>query len=174
MKANAKRKIRRTISLFTLVFLIIIALALNVSAAIQCNATVTVGAHLNITYNSSDGTWTTVYAKINVSSSSTANSTASFVANVSNTSNPRHINLTLGSDLVIEDSNVYSVTGICYGTRSGISEDSGENQSAITSATGVTIDRTAPTAPTSVQPGSVTQTNKTLSFLATVTGTDTT
>lgn len=104
------------------------------------------------------------FITIRCSSPSTANSSTSNIYNISNSSATNfdlgYANFTFGSNLVLEDSNDYTCNAI-------------STNGTITSASvTATIDRTAPSAPTSIQfTNPVDDTN---TITATVTGTDTT
>ena len=155
--------------------IILIALALNANASIDCNAsipsTINVGTQLNATFNTSDvTTWTNIYGAFEAKSSLTANSSFSLIGNVSNTSNRNHINLTVG-DLgifIIEDANNYVFRVTCN------AQGGGENVTTSSEATGKTIDRgNIPSTPTTPNPSGK-QTSKSQTIWAAVNGANTT
>ena len=120
-------------------------------AAIDCNLTVPnpIGnrSQINASYNASVGSVGYSVAFF-ASSSSTRNSTALPFANATNTSRRVTTNLTFGNNIILEDSNDYSIYAICYHNSTGAGGAPEFTQS--TTTTGVTIDRTDPSAPSAI------------------------
>ena len=166
----------KTISLFSLMFVFSIALALSSYAVpFECNSSspTTIGASpINITYGGDmAATQSNITMGIYVYASATANSSSStFIRNVSNTSNLLHTNLTISTKDVLEDSSAYTIAPIAFNG----SNDNNANRVTCATQTIIILDRTAPTTPTSLQPGTLTQTNGTLDIVSTVNGANTT
>lgn len=106
---------------------------------------------------------------IRLSSASTANSSTSVLYNISNNTATNfdlgYANFTFSNELILEDANDYSAVAVSTGT--------GDSDGVTSSATTITVDRTAPTTPTGVGPtGDVD--SGTQSFTSTVQGENTT
>jgi len=148
---------KKILLIFPLVFLFSLFF---VHATISCNLTVPTvvnsGTALNVSYNISGAqSDVNVSVFIEARSASTRNSSYSFVANVTNTSNLRHTNFTFTTSLttlIIEDSNDYDFRATCYLNQSGVSTIGGTADTVTTSSTlsDRTIDRTTPTVPASI------------------------
>lgn len=135
-----------TILLFMMVFGVF-----SVYAGIDCNLTVPnpIGnlSQINASYNTSVGSVGYSVAFF-ASSPSTRNSTALPFANVTNTSRRVSTNLTFGSNIILEDSNDYSIYAICYHNSTGAGGAPEFTQSS--TQTGIRIDRTKPSPPTGI------------------------
>jgi len=121
----------------------------------------------NISISLVDGEGVTDVA-VFVASASTANGTTGIIFNISNATHNfwgnNSANFSFSADLILEDANDYVVTFV--------TTETGGSQTG-TSSTGVTVDRTVPSAPTTTQAaGSVLEDAGVISY--TVTGTDTT
>src|SRR3990167_1125673 len=168
---------KRVMVMFPAILIMFIALALD-SYAIECgfiNPTNggNINSNANLTVTVSNPGLADVYTVyINVSSATTANSSTtnpSFLGSMTNNSGTRSndtLNLTFGSDLVLEDSNDY----IFYGAV----ENSSARVNCNSTSTGVIVDIGAvPVAPTAITPsGTLTSNDQT--FSATVAGVNTT
>ena len=152
---------KKILILITLMSLLMVGIANAVPTLSLDTTTWQSGTNISIALTDGNNvTYVTIYG----SSSSTANSSTSVIANITNTTGTNFMgtkaNFTLGSGIVLEDSNDYSITATTTGT--------GDSDGITLSATTATVDRTAPTTPTSVQPATGTQTNDTLNIVASV------
>lgn len=181
-KKKSKGKENKFLLLSSLMTLMLLALALNVNAqGIECNITSASTLHtagtnvVNVTYNAS-GTTGVVTAAIFASSSSTANSTSSLLANVSNASNRLHINYSLRSlaELSLEDAIDYSFSAVCYENVTEAGTVAATANDTTNTATSVTVDRTIPQAPTALSPSGRQTNSRDVAFSATVNGANTT
>ena len=143
---------RVVISLSILVMLIALALSASAMTLTLQTTTWSLNTLVNISLDKvgteSIGENVTNVA-IFASSTSTANSSTSKLINLTNASDQNFMdmasaNFTFGSNIVLEDANNYAITAVVTG-------NGGADAKALASTT-VTIDRTAPTAPTSLQP----------------------
>jgi len=119
---------------------------------------------LNVTFATVGNNINTVNCSISFTSSLSGN-TSGIIINISNTTT-LSASTTLAAAIVIEDATDYSFTPTC--------QDGATGENVGSAVSSVTIDRTVPTLPTSVQPGTTEQDTDTLAISATVTGTDTT
>ena len=143
---------RVVISLSILVMLIALALSASAMTLTLQTTTWSLNTLVNISLDAvgteSIGENVTNVA-IFASSSSTANSSTSKLINLTNASDKNFMdmasaNFTFGSNIVLEDANNYIITAVVTG-------NGGADAKALAGTT-ATIDRTAPTAPTSLQP----------------------
>jgi len=126
-----------------------------VNASIDCNLTVptSIGnlSVLNATFNTSaDGSTGNVSVFFEGRSASVRNSSFSFVANITNTSNLRHVNLTLPNSAILEDSDDWEFRATCYANASSSTITIAENVATSSTITGRLLDRTDPSSPTSI------------------------
>lgn len=176
-KTNFKLK---TLFLLSALFVFAIALALNSYAVIDCNLTVpsviTTGSEINASFNvSADGTTGNASVAFSMRATDTANSSFVIVQNLTNTSRLRAVNWTVPSlgFFSFEDSSSVQVSAICTLNQSGVML--GYMNDSQFSSSAVTLDRTIPQVPTSLQPANnIIQANQTLSAVGTVNGANTT
>lgn len=142
---------KKQVSILVLFIMIMVAASMYTYAAIDCNLTVptVVGnlSQINVSVNTT-GTVTTSAAFFAYSSLTRNSSTATMLANVTNSSRTLAVNLTFGNNIILEDSNDYSVYAICYNNGTGTNGALESTTSATT--TGITFDRTKPTPPTAI------------------------
>ena len=159
---------------------LMLALALNGSATPQLTLNTLTwqeGTMVNIsTKDANDDSLINItYITLLFSATDTANNTVVKVYNISNGTatnfDEGYANFTFGSDLIFEDTAIGLVTGLSTGNETA---SLGMYTAVTLSATTITIDRTAPSTPTDVSPGSITSDSRDQTFSATVTGTDTT
>lgn len=158
------------IFLFGIIFLLtFVSSATTVTLKIPASSGVVSGATVGQTLNTTFDTFTNVtsctwYA----SSSSTANSTATNISSVANSSvNPAFLNFTLWDTTKLEDSNDYSVYASCTNFSSVVANS--------TPNTNIVIENTIPQAPTSLLPvASSTDDDGNVVFSGIVTGANTT
>ena len=161
--------------------IILIALALS-SYAFECNVSSTpstfqVGREINITFNDQipiDAI--RFYAEIYAYSTSTANSSSSaLLANISNTTERRWINFTLGSPVVteLEDGNDYTIGACVWNGSTTASQGATNFTCCANNQTSRVFDRTAPQLATTLSPSGV-QTSRTNTFQGVVNGANTT
>lgn len=105
------------------------------------------------------------------SSSLTANSSSRKIFNITNTTATNfdlgYANITIGNDVILEDANNYAFTSITTGV--------GDSANVNLSSTTVTVDRTAPSAPTGLQPtNSIENSTVNQAFTVAVNGANTT
>ena len=162
---------------FLSIMLMFIALALGVSAAPSISLiTTTIQQNTLVNISITDAANVTALSVYAYSSATANSSSGVLLVNITNTtatplSNGSYANFTFGNNLVLEDNNAYSIafktTASGGGAADGVTG---------TTATGVTMDRTAPSAPTLVLPSSTNSTieSSLITFSGTVIGADTT
>ena len=139
------------ISLFAMFMLIALALGTLASPALTINtATWQQNTIINVSTKSAndDSQNNMTYIGLRGSSSTTANSSSVVFFNITNSTATNfdlgYANITFGDDIVIEDSNDYSITAVSTGT--------GDSDGVASSATTIAVDRTVPSAPSSTSP----------------------
>ena len=164
--------------LFPIDLVMLIVLALSVYSAPQLTintATLQDNTDVNISTKSAndDSLVNFTYVTIRCSSPNTANSTTLNIINITNTTATNfdlgYANFTFGNSIILEDSNDYSCTAISTGSADGTADVDAVASSALT----MTVDRTAPSIPTSASPTG-TLTSRTQTISATVNGANTT
>ena len=135
--------------LFLILPLFLLSLFFVNAAGIDCNLSVpsTLGnlSVFNVTYNASITTHN-VSAFVEGRSATTRNSSFSFIANNTNTSNRFHVNVTLQNEVIAEDSDDWEFRATCYLNASG-SETSVTTSSTISNRL---LDRHKPAPPTAI------------------------
>jgi len=159
-----------TLLVFTL------ALALIGNAAPHTPALITttwkIGEFINIsTKTTNDGSLINIsHFSLFFSASNTANSTSRLVLNITNTTATNfdlgYANITLGNDIILEDTAIGTVTSIATGA--------GDSANTNITSTTVIVDRTICSVPTSISPTGKNTTDKDYTFSATVIGVNTT
>lgn len=162
---NKQHRFNRSIIMLSIMALMVVAIAMADTTTIELPATSGIvdgaGLDFNISYTNAVQTQNLVTCDIGIFSASTANSSAAtshFNVTNSTSRNALNVNFTLASADLLEDSNDYTVAATCWNTTASI---------AATSSTSVRVDRTVPTAATSVTP-STTQSSNNVAFSGTV------
>ncbi len=142
--------------MFLIPLMFLLGIFLVNAAGVDCNLSfpLTNGklgnfSSFNVTYNAS-GSAGNVTAWVEGRSATTRNSSFSFVANATNTSNRFHVNITLANSIILEDSNDWEFRATCY---LNASQTSTVQYTAVTTSatnTGILLDRTTPNTPTGI------------------------
>lgn len=146
MMNNAKLPFLAMLTILALFGLVSSVNAASFSCNTSIRSTLNRLTELNATYNTTSSgtanfdTITVLFEALSVSAG--INTSFSVIANISNTSNRNHVNLTLGDDIKLPDAGDYTFRVTCFnGTGTGSGSEGGTTSS---STTGVTIDRTRP------------------------------
>lgn len=164
---------KKLILLMAMISVLIVGMASAFTATINTPAssgTITAASKLNVSV-ANWGDNDTIRCAIVAYSSSTANSSARALANITNaTGQSESVNITFSADLILEDSNDYTFAATCYnGTTEGT-----PIAVAATSVTNVIVSRTTPSVPTTSHASETVFDENSATITYTVTGTDTT
>lgn len=161
----------RYVMIFSLMLLLLVAVAMAAPALTINTATWGTNTVVNISTKSANDASLVNMSHITVrfSAADTANSSVSMIINITNTTATNfdfgYANFTFGNSIVLEDTAIGSATAISTGV--------GASDAVTSSATTITVGRTTPTAP-SAQTPSGTVHDRDQTFTATVVGAETT